>query len=192
MIVEIRPVARPPKRPYQYAASSVGARNSGPGSPSNAARTANPAAMSSAMTAGRASREGAIVSPSSTGELRGHPLGARPSRQGDERYACLGNLAIGPVGAGILALHAPLVGELVDQEEAPARARLRGLFAERLVRRLEARTLVDHADPHVVVLDVDVQEDRLLRPDARVLDGVRDELRHEQPDVEQDVRIQPV
>src|SRR5688572_22725508 len=115
-------------------------------------RTANPAAMSSAMTAGRANREEAIVSPSSTGVRRGHPLAATSPRQGVE----LGDLSIGVIGACILALtlqlepnfgapgtfDAPLVGELVDQEQAPSGPGLGGRLADRRLGRLEARALV--------------------------------------------------
>src|SRR5215210_1740072 len=107
---------------------------------------ANPAPMSSAMTAVRASREVAIVSPSSAGGGRGHPLAARRSRQG----VGLGDLPIGVVSTGVLALplqfepdrrparalDAPLVRQLVDQEQAPAGAGLGGLLADGLLGRL--------------------------------------------------------
>src|SRR5436190_7138341 len=77
-----------------------------------------------------------------------------------------GAVDLEPDAAFALALHAPAVGQLVHQEEAPAGVRA---CVENGVLRLEPRPVVGHLDSHDLAADVHVQPDRILAAHARVL-----------------------
>src|SRR5436853_4516070 len=78
-----------------------------------------------------------------------------------------------PDAAVLLLRHAPAVGDLVDEEQAPAG--IRGRVGDG-VALLEAGAVVHDLDAHARAADVHVEPDRLLGADAGVLDAVGDEL----------------
>src|SRR2546422_8777468 len=103
-----------------------------------------------------------------------------PSGRGLPGLFLLRALDLEPDASRLLA-YAPAGRELPDEDQAPAPVRV-GLVRGR--GRLEAGTAVADLHPDPLVADRDPQIDRVVGADFCVLHAVRDQLAHEQADVE--------